>query len=77
MDIYNESPKIPRNLHCGHTFCEECLKFDYAQKNILECPVCKLKHDPKMRPHELAKNYIALEFSLKKKEMLDKHEFCP
>lgn len=30
-----------------------------------------------MRPHELAKNYIALEFSLKKKEMLEKHEFCP
>lgn len=43
-DIYDESLKVPRNLHCGHTYCEECLHNSIKNKGRLECPICRLRH---------------------------------
>ncbi len=31
--------KIPRNLVCGHTFCEQCLKI-YTKNEQINCPRC-------------------------------------
>lgn len=28
-DLYDPEVKIPRNLNCGHTVCEECLYIVY------------------------------------------------
>lgn len=34
--------RIPRNLTCGHCFCEQCLKI-YQKNEELECPKCAKK----------------------------------
>ena len=31
--------RIPRNLVCGHTFCEQCLKI-YTKLDEINCPKC-------------------------------------
>lgn len=72
-DIYDEGQKVPRNLHCGHTYCEECLINSIKNKGRLECPICRLRHESWVKPSELTKNYVALEFSLKQRELLQKH----
>lgn len=44
FERYNAKNKIPKVLHCGHTFCLECLnKMKIKSKNILECPICRKK----------------------------------
>ena len=44
LERYNNSKKIPKVLHCGHTFCQECLlKTKKNSDNILECPICRKK----------------------------------
>jgi hypothetical protein len=49
---YNDSPaQTPRLLPCGHTFCTDCLKglFGQKQPHAIECPSCMTKH-PIPRP---------------------------
>ena len=44
LERYNIQNKIPKILHCGHTFCREC--WDKSKKNsdnILTCPICRKK----------------------------------
>ena len=72
-DLYDHSEKIPRNLNCGHTACEECLNLSFDKKKMLECPTCRYKHDPQLRPSNLSKNYIALQLATQKKEMRRNH----
>lgn len=44
LERYNTSNKIPKIMHCGHTFCKECLiKSKNNSDNILSCPVCRKK----------------------------------
>ena len=44
FERYNTKNKIPKILHCGHTFCLECLnKMNTKSKSILECPICRKK----------------------------------
>lgn len=40
---YNETTKLARGLHCGHTFCTECIKTmqKYGNSAYLECPSCR------------------------------------
>jgi hypothetical protein len=38
-EIFDTKYKIPRNLNCGHCFCEQCLKL-YQKENEIECPKC-------------------------------------
>ena len=76
-DLYDSDEKVPRNLNCGHTVCEECLAIVYDKKRFLDCPTCRFKHDPQIKPNMLTKNYIALQLACQKKEIRKNHEFCP
>lgn len=42
LERYNTKNKIPKILHCGHTFCQECLnKSKKNSNNVLTCPICR------------------------------------
>ena len=43
MDRYSPQERIPKVLHCGHTFCNICLE-TMASGQRLECPNCKVIH---------------------------------
>ena len=45
-DLYNETINIPRNLLCGHTFCEACIVKIHQIKTTITCPTCRTEHDP-------------------------------
>ncbi|EGR32722.1 kelch motif family protein, putative [Ichthyophthirius multifiliis] len=82
-ELYDEIIKIPRNLPCGHTFCEYCLKQILSLKSYLECPNCRRKFERNLQIDQLSKNYIALDLAIKQSQlqkklhMCDKHfEFC-
>jgi hypothetical protein len=40
LDKYNIHNRIPRNLSCGHTYCDKCLK-KLANSYEIECPKCR------------------------------------
>lgn len=44
---------------------------------MLDCPTCRYKHSPQIKPTDLTKNYIALQLACKKKELRENNEFCP
>lgn len=76
FEVYDERERIPRNLPCGHTYCEVCLgQFIVFQKK-LECPVCRIKLEPSVKPQHLSKNFVALEVSSKHREIQKKLLFC-
>ena len=56
-DTYNDKDKIPRILHCGHTFCQICL-MDLRTSNILTCPTCRKVFSPEVK--QLIKNFTIL-----------------
>lgn len=56
-DTYNDKDKIPRILHCGHTFCQICL-MDLRTSNILTCPTCRKFFSPEVK--SLIKNFTIL-----------------
>ena len=56
-DTYNDKSKIPRILHCGHTFCQICL-MDLRTSNILTCPTCRKVFSPEVK--QLIKNFTIL-----------------
>lgn len=76
FEVYDEEKKIPRNLPCGHTYCEVCLTAIYSKKKRLECPICQTKVDPLLKPSTLSKNYIAQEVAEKHREAQKKLLFC-
>jgi len=75
-EVYDDKDKIPRNLPCGHTYCEPCLVQIYQIKKKLECPVCRLEVDPSIKANNLSKNYVAIEVSNKHREIQKKLLFC-
>lgn len=75
-DLYDSEEKSPRNLNCGHTVCEKCLGVVYERKKFLDCPTCRYKHDPQIKPNMLTKNFIVLQLACQKKEIRKNHEFC-
>jgi hypothetical protein len=44
---YDPKYRIPRNLTCGHCFCEQCLKI-YCKNEEIECPKCAKKSPSKL-----------------------------
>ena len=75
-DIYDDEEKIPRNLPCGHTYCQECLTQIANIKKRLECPVCRIKLDPSIKPSKLSKNYVAADIASQHRDIQKKLLFC-
>lgn len=38
---FNTSIQIPLVLHCGHTFCQPCIKSSDRKMGALQCPLCR------------------------------------
>lgn len=66
-ESFDEKTRVPRNLHCGHTFCEECL-LNIENKKLLVCPICRSPLEHNLKASKLPKNFIALEMAIKKAE---------
>ena len=74
-EYFDGEARIPRNLNCGHTFCEVCL-VKIEQQRLTFCPLCKTSLTKPFKPKKLPKNYLALEFANKHQEMMKNSNFC-
>lgn len=74
-DYFDGETRIPRNLCCGHTFCEVCL-IKIEQQRLTFCPLCKTGLQKPFKAKKLPKNYLALEFANKHQEMMKSSNFC-
>lgn len=75
-EYFDGDNRIPRNLNCGHTFCEVCL-VQLEQQRLTFCPICRTTLAKQFKAKKLPKNYLALEFANKQQEMMKKSNFCP
>ncbi len=73
-ESFDEKERVPRNLQCGHTFCEKCLA-QLQSSQTFSCPICRKQHAP-FKASDLPKNYIALELAQKQKELGHETELC-
>ena len=64
--------RIPRNLNCGHTFCDQCLK-QYQKGDEIECPKCTKKSHCKLPICYAIFDLIYSEENLKKVECCTIH----
>ena len=71
---FNENERVPRNLQCGHTFCERCLLQLQNSQNY-SCPICR-KQQIGFKAADLPKNYIALDLVQKQIEMSKAANLC-
>ena len=74
-EYFDDISRIPRNLNCGHTFCEECLCKIEEQKMTF-CPICRTALNKPFKAKKLPKNFIALDYAVKHQEILKKSNFC-
>ena len=75
-EFFDADDRIPRNLNCGHTFCEQCL-VKIEQQRLTVCPICRATIAKPFKPKKLPKNFIALDYAQRQQEMLKKSNFCP
>ena len=78
LELFDPDEHVPRILPCGHSLCEQCLKFlkiydesgDLSRNNPL-CPKCRAEITVPKLSH-LSKNFSLIEGSAKKKAI-----YCP
>jgi len=73
-DIFDDKERTPRNLHCGHTFCEKCL-IQLQNSSIFNCPICRKQHMA-FKATDLPKNYLVLDLIQKQIEQLKIADSC-
>ena len=74
-EYFDGETRVPRNLNCGHTFCEMCL-VKIEQQRLTFCPLCKTNLQKPFKAKKLPKNYLALEYASKHHEMMKNSNFC-
>lgn len=73
-NVFDEKKRTPRNLNCGHTFCETCL-LQLQHSKIFACPICR-KDNKGFKAMSLPKNYIVLELLQKQNEVIKSANLC-
>lgn len=73
FETYNDEERKPRNLDCGHTFCEDCIYHTFTMSRI-SCPTCRTI--TYKVPSALQINYIAAEIARHAREERKKKSFC-
>lgn len=72
---FNTLYKIPRNLICGHTFCDQCLKI-YTTLDQINCPKCMKISPTKNLPICYAiYEMLELDQTIKKSDFCNLHQF--
>ena len=77
FELYDDKERIPRNITCGHTYCQDCLNKFFHEKKRIECPCCRLKLEISIKPKDLSKNYVAADLAQKHRELTEKLPICP
>ena len=57
---FDHTKKVPRNISCGHSVCEECIK-NLLDRSILKCPLCRNSFDKKKSASHYPKSYALLD----------------
>ena len=62
FEIYSDNQKKPRNMECGHTFCEQCLQLLHSS-GVNQCPTCRRACTTQVK--SLPINYVAADLARK------------
>ncbi|KAM9361360.1 uncharacterized protein ABDE67_022417 [Symphorus nematophorus] len=73
--VCHEIFKEPVVLTCSHSFCKDCLKSWWRQKQACECPVCKTVSPKKNPPCNLVLKNLCETFLLER-EQRDSEDLC-
>lgn len=74
MESYNIANRIPKNLNCGHTFCDRCLR-KIASGYDIECPKCRQKSKNNLPICYAIYDYLLLENRADLDEACKDHEY--
>jgi hypothetical protein len=74
LERYNTANRIPKNLSCGHTFCDRCLK-KLAAGYEIECPKCRQKSKNNLPICYPIYDYLILENKADIDEPCSLHEY--
>jgi hypothetical protein len=70
LEAYNIYNRIPKNLFCGHTYCERCLK-RVGNGYEIECPKCRQKSKNNLPICHAIYDDLLLE------EITESEDYCP
>ena len=74
MEHYNIVNRVPKNLSCGHTFCDRCLR-KLATGYDVECPKCRQKSKNNLPICYAIYDYLVLENRADLDEACNLHEY--
>jgi len=68
---FDSKERTPRNIGCGHTVCEECLK-NLIDRNMQNCPICRKVLEKRKAISTYPKSYALMELIEQKKNEVEK-----
>ncbi|UMM10555.1 hypothetical protein L5515_000270 [Caenorhabditis briggsae] len=73
---FNETTRIAQMLHCGHTFCSQCVENvqKYGNSAHLECPSCRA--ETKCDAEKVGTNFLVMEM-IRKMGLMGPNEIAP
>ncbi|PIC55119.1 hypothetical protein B9Z55_000529 [Caenorhabditis nigoni] len=73
---FNETTRIAQMLHCGHTFCSQCVKNvqKYGNRAHLKCPSCRAETN--CDPDKVGTNFLVMEM-IRKIGLMGPNEIAP